>query len=348
MKKTILKTSIIIFIIITTQLIICIGHSNAVETDGNKEVSDETSGPPPVIFFENPNFDFGKIYTGEKVDHIFKFENRGKSVLKVNKVKTSCGCTAAILTNDSVPPGKTGEIKANFRSGNYRGKVTKSVTVFSNDPNSPITKLTISGEIIQEIFADPRNIDFGPVYLGQNQEKTVTVKSQTGASFKIEKTTSSNKFVNSSLTKDNNGEYALKVTLNEGLKMGRFSGSIQLKTDNKKQPKIKIPFFGEIIGDITTYPKRIYYGTVKKGEELTQKIFVKINNNNAKILSTKISPDFLSTKTIERLEENNPHYLIEVTLTKDADIGKLDGILELHTNSKLQPVMKIPIIGEIN
>jgi len=52
---------------------------------------------------------------------------------------------------------------------------------------------------------------------------------------------------------------------------------ISLETDNKYQPKVKIPVFGEITGDITTYPEKLYYGITKKGSERTQKVFVKLN-----------------------------------------------------------------------
>jgi hypothetical protein len=225
--------------------------------------------------------------------------------------------------------------------------VTKSITVVSNDPNSPTYKLTISGEIIEEISAKPRKIDFGLIYLGKKTDKTITVKSTTETDFKIKKVTPSKPFVTASIAGKNNEEHIIRVTLKDNLEIGRFSGVIYLQTDSPRQPKIRIPFFGEIIGDITVYPKKIYYGRIIKGKETTQKVFVKINKDDIKILSSKISPDYLSTKIFERYEKNNPHCLIEIKLDKDAPIGKLSGSLELHTNSKIQPTIKIPIKGEI-
>ena len=37
-----------------------------------------TSVKKPEIFFENPDFNFGKVYKGNKVEHVFKLENKGK------------------------------------------------------------------------------------------------------------------------------------------------------------------------------------------------------------------------------------------------------------------------------
>jgi len=165
--------------------------------------------------------------------------------------------------------------------------------------------------------------------------------------FKIKKIRPSKQFINASIAEEKNGEYVVKVVLENNPEIGRFSGGIYLETNSQIQKKVTIPFFGEIVGDITTYPKRIYYGTTTEGKELTQKLFVKIKEHNIKILNTKLSPDFLSIKIDERNEHNNPHYLIQIKLHKEATIGKLNGLLELYTNSKKQPVIKIPITGDI-
>ena len=311
------------------------------------ESAQSSNDQHPMIFFENPNFNFGKVFKGQNIENIYKFENRGNDVLKINKVKTSCGCTAAILTNKIVLPGKTGEIKATFKTGSYRGNVTKSITVISNDPNSPKYKLTLTGEIKEDIIITPKNVNFGSIYIGGEIDKMVKVKSITESNLNIKKISSSKPFVNVSIAEKDKEGYTIKVALKDNHKIGRFGGVIYLETNSPRQPKVKIPFFGEIIGDITTYPKRIHYGSLTSGKEKTQKLFVKINKDDIKVLNTKVSPDFLSTKIIEKNVKNNPHFLIEIKLHKDATIGKLNGLLELYTNSKMQPIIKIPISGEI-
>ncbi len=330
------------------QFIMCVELQGAEAIHGNdKDSSINVSAQGPAIFFEKPDFNFGQIFKGQKIEHIYEFENRGKDILNIGKVKTSCGCTAAILTNNTILPGNTGEIRATFNSGSFSGNVTKSISVISNDPERPSYKLTISGKIIEDVIINPKNINFGSVYIGEKINKTISIKSQTMPDFKIKKIRPSKQFINASIVEEKNGEYIIKVVLKDNQKIGRFSGGIYLLTNSQMQKKVNIPFFGEIVGDVTTYPKRIYYGTTTKGKELTQKLFVKIKEHNIKILNTKLSPDFLSIKIDERSEQNNPHYLIHIKLHKEAPIGKINGVLELHTNSKIQPVVKIPIIGEI-
>ncbi len=233
-------------------------------SDNDKITSNNASIKKPKIFFEVPNFDFGKIYKGSKIEHVFKFENKGNNTLEIKKVKPSCGCTAVILSNNTIPPGKTGEIKSTFNSGNYRGKIKKTISVLSNDPDTPNHKLTISGEIIQEISIKPQNINFGSIRADNQTDKTVkvSIKSQSGPDFKITKTTSSKPFVEAASTEEENGEYTLTATLKDYHQIGRFSGKINLDTNSTKQSKASIIFYGIVEGDIAINQKRIYYGTV--------------------------------------------------------------------------------------
>ncbi len=315
------------------------------DSDNYSEVSASTQHP--AIFFKNPDFNFGQIYKHQKVEYVYKFENQGNDTLKIIKVKTSCGCTAAILTNDTIPPGETGEIKVTYSSGSSSGNVKKTITVQSNDPNTTKFRLTISGEIISDLIIKPEYIDFGSIPAGGNASETVTIKSQTKPDFKIKKITPSKPLVDATIAGKENGEYIVKITLKQNSVIGRFSGGIYLETNSKIQSKVNIPFYGEIAGDITTYPKKLYFGSVIKGKELTQKLYVKVNKSDIEITKIKTSPDYISAEIVEKKESENPHYLIEVTLHSDAAIGNIGGILELHTNSKTEPVTMMPIIGEI-
>jgi hypothetical protein len=65
----------------------------------------------PVITFAVGSHDFGDIKQGDKVEHVFKFENTGTEPLILSNVSTTCGCTASNWPRDPIAPGKTGEIK---------------------------------------------------------------------------------------------------------------------------------------------------------------------------------------------------------------------------------------------
>ena len=52
----------------------------------------------PKIEFSSTEYNFGRLNQGEKADYDYKFENTGDDTLKIDKVKSSCGCTATMLS----------------------------------------------------------------------------------------------------------------------------------------------------------------------------------------------------------------------------------------------------------
>ena len=60
-------------------------------------VPQATTNPPRIAFTETV-FDFGKVEQGDQVNHLFRFTNQGGRDLRIESVKTSCGCTAAVST----------------------------------------------------------------------------------------------------------------------------------------------------------------------------------------------------------------------------------------------------------
>ena len=78
-------------------------------------------------------FDFGDIQEGQVVSHSFEIFNSGDEDLIINKVKASCGCTAAQPEKDILKSGESTKIKVKFNSSRRSGKQKKYVYVFSND-----------------------------------------------------------------------------------------------------------------------------------------------------------------------------------------------------------------------
>ena len=95
----------------------------------DKNISNEKIIEKSKISFEEQVYDFGKIYIGESVKHAFKFKNLGKGELIINNVKSSCGCTAALVSKNILHEEEEGEVEVKFNSGHYVGKVTKSIVV---------------------------------------------------------------------------------------------------------------------------------------------------------------------------------------------------------------------------
>lgn len=101
----------------------------------------------PRISFTQDTHDFGRVIQGKTVEYTFTFENKGHEDLIIKDVTTSCGCTAALVSNDVIKPGEKGEVKVSYDSQGRAGKVLRTITIISNDPVEPSKEITIIADV---------------------------------------------------------------------------------------------------------------------------------------------------------------------------------------------------------
>ncbi len=112
-------------------------------------MSPEELSKAPVLNVDDPEFKFGSIKEGEKVEHIYVLSNTGKSDLYIRKVKASCGCTAVQPEKNVIAPGESVNIKTVFNSAGKVGSQNKTVTIITNDPKKSNMILWVKGEVVK-------------------------------------------------------------------------------------------------------------------------------------------------------------------------------------------------------
>lgn len=101
----------------------------------------------PQLFIDKTEHDFGKVKEGKVLDWDVKVKNVGTSLLEIKDVKTSCGCTAAVLSGNKLKPGESGNLKIEFDTSNRSGQTSRTVTLFTNDPKQPNQTIMITADI---------------------------------------------------------------------------------------------------------------------------------------------------------------------------------------------------------
>ena len=101
------------------------------------------------IKFNTLEHDFGSISQDSIVTARFTFRNTGNSVLVIERVRTSCGCTSVFLSSQKLNPGEQGTLEIAFDSMGYSGSVTRSITVYTNDPSNKEVRLKIRANVLE-------------------------------------------------------------------------------------------------------------------------------------------------------------------------------------------------------
>jgi hypothetical protein len=120
---------------------------------GNKSVKTVVA-----INFNEIEHDFGKIGTGTKQTCEFKFTNSSSGVLKISKIKSSCGCTVPTLSKTEYLPNVEGFIEITYSAPGSPAEINKSIYVPTNDPNNSNVQLTIKANVINLITSNPEKL----------------------------------------------------------------------------------------------------------------------------------------------------------------------------------------------
>lgn len=198
----------------------------------------------PNLLAEAPQFNFGRVAEGSKTDHTFRFQNTGDAPLLIGKVRSSCGCTAALLSAKKLAPGEWGELKTIFNSKGFQGKVTKTVYVYSNDPDQPQAKFRLQGEVLRELLVTPRRLQFRAGKDKTPFAATINLRNNGSTQLFLSdlKTTSKElqaDISSSQLAPGESAQIAIRLTPNTD--KNRFAGYVTLRSSSPRTPTLRIP-----------------------------------------------------------------------------------------------------------
>jgi hypothetical protein len=221
-----------------------------VHDESSVEVAEGQKAPSPRIEFEEDTWDFGTIYQRSEVSHAFVFRNTGNAVLKIGKVRSTCGCTVALLAEREVAPAEEGEIKLTFRSGTMRGRVVKHVYVGTNDPLQPRVNLRVTGEVKVEVEVVPHGIYIGKLEVGEAIERSVALYSPEVPSFRVLEIAASHPALRVGdpvKLEGQQGRYRSNVQFGPVEEPGRVKANITLHTDLPHTKKVVVRVYGKVV-----------------------------------------------------------------------------------------------------
>lgn len=133
-RKTLIKSTLITALLIGCTLL---GRSPAI-----------IASSPPNLLISPASWDFGQIDDRQIVSHTFILSNIGGATLDIYSAETSCTCTTAVLSAEEIKPGEKLELKVSFNPKGRSGKFKNYVVIDSSDPDQPVQRIAISGQVV--------------------------------------------------------------------------------------------------------------------------------------------------------------------------------------------------------
>jgi len=306
------------------------------------------SGPPRLVLAESV-FDFGKVEQGSHVNHLFRFTNQGGQNLRIESIKTSCGCTAAVISSEVIGPGQEGTISATFDTARFSGEKAKEISVYSNDPTQPMVTLTLQGEVLVEVEVDPPQLYLGRVRRGEETVRSIDVVYDAGKSLSITKVENSSPLLTvraQDFEKEGRKGKKLIVTLKKDAPLGRVNDEIKVTTTSEKRPVIDIPVFGSVEGDLVVAPPQVSFGVVRRGEGKTQEVSIKSRASMPIHIISVQSSNADVEPTLTALKDGE-EYKLTLNAKNDSKAGRIQGEVQVFTDHPNEKILTIPLYGMV-
>lgn len=300
----------------------------------------------PLAFTDAPIFDFGKVLGGNKIKHTFTIKNIGQKPLKILSVTETCACTATILTQNEILPGKTGKVSSVLQvdSGNYL--VQENIFVHTDDPVQNTLKLTLKGEAYLPLKTFPERFAIGTHNpLQKPLDKKISLHMQEGV--KIINVRTDSKHMKATLLYKDRDIPMINLQLMQSLPVGKYNQRLLVDYSYKgKKATHDVYIYGEIVGDLHVTPNRLFFGLVKDKPSFLKTITI----TSRKMQPFEITAAASSTKTVKvavTKEENKTRYQLTTTISPEAKSGEVSGEVVIQTSSEVQPTVRVPFFGII-
>lgn len=330
-----------------------------------------------TIAFSEKSFDFGKVKEVDgPITHEFTFTNNGNEPIRILNVKASCGCTTPAWTRDSIPPGNTGYIQAQYNPRNRPGVFNKSLTITTSIGET--LRLYIRGEVEPKVLTIEEklrtemggirmkypSVNLGKVYINKpaavqkyeiyNQtDGDITFSNDYVAPDHIKIT-----FEPKTLASKSTGN--LVVTYDAAIKndYGFMNDRISFQTDEPEDKVKELTVYATIEDYFAPIPPEELsevprlkmdnpvhdFGRVSNDKE-TKHVFVIRNTGKDDLIVKKISPNctcvtgVLSNDTIKAGEEAN----LEVTFNPQGRRGNQQKSITLYSNDPKSSAQRLTI-----
>lgn len=316
-------------------------------------------GPAPVFEIDRLRHSFDRIVDSETVKTQFTFRNAGEGTLVIQSVDSTCGCTVPDLRQLEYAPGESGTLEVGFKPQGKQGMNHQRVTIRTNDPANSTVVLTISAQVVRQVYAEPAMANMGQVHKRGTQDQLVSIY---GRSTDFEVTGISivgSEFFSADIIGTDEEEVGgemlrrtdIVVSLKPGAAPGHINAVATARTNDPKHDLVNIQLAARIQGDVEISPSRIAFGRIEAGGQTEFPVVVRnARGEPFKILGLEESSN-LPTETEYRIEPLDPEkldaYRVTFTFHASDKPGAARGRLQLKTDVPQEEQVELSFLGRV-
>jgi Protein of unknown function (DUF1573) len=324
------------------------------------------------------DFDFGVMELGDTRSHVFKIRNNSEKPVRLSIVETTCKCTVGSIPKESIPPGGVGEVTLEWTAKLYAPDFRQSATLQSDDEIEQLLTLSVHGDVLEVVHAEPMTVTFPDVSFGGTRSQDITVVAFDSPELSVQGVEWLDPAVAANFDlawKPMSPEELVgepkplagligTLMLKPGMPMGPFREELTLRLQGAKPRVIGIPVEGRITSDVSIFgggyneEKGILeLGVIPQGDGTTRRLRIMVKGDHREsftVNQVQTEPSDTLVATIkEDTASQNPKirtYLLDIEVKKEAKPMSLMGIqgrragkVTITTNHPVAKVLNIEV-----
>ncbi|MFQ5805413.1 MAG: DUF1573 domain-containing protein [Phycisphaerae bacterium] len=309
------------------------------------------SAAAPKLEVSTSEWDFGVKWAGEKAETTITLRNVGDAPLHIDRVKTSCGCTAARVKDKVLQPGETQDVEVSYNTKKRTENVNQKVDVYSDDPQHPVTTILVKGRVRQWVKTNPpRGLQFGALGRDEIVTKSVEIECAYEEPLKLKLGEFSSRHFDVRLEEVEEGKrYKLSATTNPPLPDGTLRANVRLLTGMELVPEIPLRIWGSVQPPVAVTPKVLYvFGQMQKPVKRVLRVATR-REKPLKIMGVTSSDPAIKTEILPAGRRGpqgaaKPNVtMIRVTLPPADEFPAGGATITIATDDEEYPELTVPV-----
>jgi hypothetical protein len=229
--------------------------------------------------FEKQRHDFGVVARGSDVRYRLKIKNLYKQTVHISGVRTTCGCTAAEPSKNTLASRETAYVELTMNTKRFTRQKDSNVIITFDQPRYAEVRIPVSAYIRTDVVLTPGGANFGGAEYGKDATKNISIAYAGREDWKVKSVKVNSPHLDAKVVETSRGggrvAYQLELTLKKSAPVGNLRELITLVTDDVSRPHIPVLIEARVEPDVTVTPSLVSLGMMVPGKAKTVNVVIR-------------------------------------------------------------------------
>ncbi|MBL8840200.1 MAG: DUF1573 domain-containing protein [Planctomycetes bacterium] len=238
--------------------------------------------PYPRAHVEVAQHDFGPLWIGEVRQVVFRVENRGRTPLVLDPVRSSCGCLVARIDPKRIEPGHASELTVELHADKGPMALEKGLFIGSNDPQHEWLPFVLKATTRTLYECDPPLLDLPQIVLGDVADHAIALRVADGTPIVFGAPQVPERGFSAALSAVTPTSATLTVRFDGDALPGRRLFHIVVPTDHPLVKELRMPVQAIVVARLVADPPDLVdFGTIERAQGAKRSVTIRRRSQTA-------------------------------------------------------------------